>query len=129
MPTIYFSEGLSIKVIHMAAESPWSNGTVERLNGVLGKLVLEILDDVNCDTDIALAWAVAARNAYYNNSGFSPNQLVFGFNPAMPTIYNSKHLGLKKVTLSEIMAILIDAKRVEMEGFIKSIKDNEITWF
>ena len=62
---------------------------------------------------------MAVRNTYYNNSGFSPNQLVFGFNPAMPTIYNSKHLGLKKVTLSEIMAILMDAKRVAMEGFIK----------
>ena len=114
-----FSEAFSIKVIHTAAESPWSNGTVERLNGVLGKLVLKILDDVNCDTDIALAWAVAARNAYYNNSGFSPNQLVFGFNPAMPTIYNSKPPGLKKVTSSETMAKLMDAKRVAMEGFIK----------
>ena len=114
-----FSEAFSIKVIHTAAESPWSNGIVERLNGVLGKLVLKILDDVNCDTDIALAWAVAARNAYYNNSGYSPNQLVFGFNPAMPTVYNSKPPGLKKMTSSEIMAKLMDAKRVAMEGFIK----------
>ena len=71
-------KNFSIKVIHTAAESPWSNGTVERLNGVLGKLVLKILDDVNCETDIVFAWEVATRNAYYNNSGFSPNQLVLG---------------------------------------------------
>ena len=114
-----FSEAFSIKTIHTAAESPWSNGTVERLNGVLGKLVLKILDDVNCDTDIALSWAVAARNAYYNNSGFSPNQLVFGFNPAMPTVYNSRPPGLKKVTSSEIMTKLMEAKKVAMEGFIR----------
>ena len=114
-----FSEAFSIKVIHTAAESPWSNGIVERLNGVLGKLVLKIIDDVNCDTDIALAWAVAARNAYYNNSGYSPNQLVFGFNPAMPTVYNSKPPGLKKMTSSEIMAKLMDEKRVAMESFNK----------
>ena len=68
---------------------------VERLNGVLGKLVLKVLDDVDCEIDIALAWSVAARNAYYNNSGYSPNQLVFGFNPSMPNIYNSKPPGLK----------------------------------
>ena len=42
----------SIKVIHKAAESPWSNGRVERLNGVLGKLVLKILDDGIYKTDI-----------------------------------------------------------------------------
>ena len=71
-------KNFSIKVIHTAAESPWSNGTAERLNGVLGKLVLKILDDVNCETDIVFAWEVATQNAYYNNSGFSPNQLVLG---------------------------------------------------
>ena len=37
----------------------------------------------------------------------------------MPTIYNSKPPGLKKVTSSEIMAKLMDVKRVAMEGFIK----------
>ena len=42
----------SIKVIHTAAESTWSNGRVERLNGVLGKLVLKTLDDVIYKTDI-----------------------------------------------------------------------------
>ena len=114
-----FGEAFSIKLINTAAESPWSNGTVERLNGVLGKLVLKILDDVNCETDIALAWAVAARNAYYNNSGYSPNQLVFGFNPSMPDIYNSKLPGLNKITASEMIAKLIEAKRVAMEEFVK----------
>ena len=114
-----FAEAFSIKLIHTAAESPWSNGTVERLNGVLGKLVLKILDDVKCDTDIALAWAVAARNAYYNNSGYSPNQLVFGFNPSMPNIYNSKPPGLKKVSTSEMIAKMTEAKRVAMEAFVK----------
>ena len=81
-------EAFNINVITTAAESPWSNGICERLNGVLGDLVMKVLDDAKCDIQIALAWAVAARNAYDNNSGFSPNQLVFGFNPAIPNIYN-----------------------------------------
>ena len=31
----------------------------------------------------------AARNAFLNKSGYSPNQLVFGFNPHFPNIYDS----------------------------------------
>ena len=92
---------------------------MERLNAVLGKLVLKIVDDVNCDTDIALAWAVAARNAYYNNSGYSPNQLVLGFNPSMPTVYNSNPPGLKRVSSSELIAKMNEARRVAMEEFVK----------
>ena len=37
----------------------------------------------------------------------------------MPTIYNSKPPGLKTVTSSEIMAKLMNEKRVAMEGLIK----------
>ena len=114
-----FGEAFSIKLIYTAAESPWSNGVVERLNGVLGKLVLKILDDVKCDIEIALAWAVSARNSYYNNAGYTPNQLVFGFNPSLPNIYNSKPPGLKKLSSLEMIGKITEAKRVAMEEFIK----------
>ena len=72
-----------------AAESPWSNGIVERLNGILGQSVGKIKEDVGCNVHIALAWAVAARNALDNNGGYSPNTLVFSFNPAVPNVFNS----------------------------------------
>ena len=116
---ITLSEAFSIKILNTAAESPWSNGVCERLNGVLGKLVLKILDDVNCDVQIALAWAVSARNAYYNNSGFSPNQLVFGFNPSMPDIYNSKVPGFEKVTSSDIVRKNLQAQNAAKQEFVK----------
>ena len=112
-------EAFSIKLVNTAAESPWSNGVCERLNGVLSKLVAKILDDISCELPVALAWAVSARNAYHNNSGFSPNQLVFGFNPAMPDIYNSKLPGLEKVTGSEIVRRNLEAKRIAKEAFVK----------
>ena len=41
---------------------------------MLGK----IRDDIKCDYDVALAWAVSAKNALINNNSFSPDQLVFG---------------------------------------------------
>ena len=56
-----------------AAESPWSNGVCERLNGEIGERVSRILDDTQCDIELALAWAISARNALSNKAGFYPN--------------------------------------------------------
>ena len=83
------SDIFCIQLLTTAAESPWSNGICERLNGTLGELVSKIVEDTESGVQIALAWAVAARNAFYNKSGVSPNQLVFGFNPYFPNIYDS----------------------------------------
>ena len=44
--------------------SPWSNGLVERH--------LKIKEDAKCDWEIALAWAISAKNALINNKGYSP---------------------------------------------------------
>ena len=83
------SDIFCIQLLTTAAESPWSNGICERLNGILGEIVSKIMEDTKSSIQIALAWAVAARNAFLNKSGFSPNQLVFGFNPHFPNIYDS----------------------------------------
>ena len=83
------SECFCIQLLTTAAESPWSNGICERLNGTLADIVNKIIDETNCGVQMALAWTVAARNALTNKAGMSPNQLVFGFNPAFPNIYDS----------------------------------------
>lgn len=84
------SDIFAIKLLTTAAESPWSNGICERLNSTLGEIVSKIMEDSKCGVHIALSWAVAARNAFDNKSGVSPNQLIFGFNPSFPNIYDSK---------------------------------------
>ena len=117
------SEMFNITVKTTAAESPWSNGIVERLNGVLGKLVNKILDDTNCDIRTAVAWAVAARNAFHNKSGYSPNQLVFGYNPAIPDIFTSDLPGLQNVTSSDIVKKNLEAMHKARQEFIKFESD------
>ena len=117
-------EMFNITIKTTAAESPWSNGIVERLNGVLGKLVNKIIDDTNCDVQMALAWAVSARNAFDNKSGYSPNQLVFGFNPAIPDIYNSDLPGLQNVTSSEMVRKNLNALHKARQEFTKSESDD-----
>jgi len=66
-------EAFNIKIMTTAAESPWSNGICERQNAVIGDSVRKIMADAQCDLEVALAWAISARNALTNSSGFSPN--------------------------------------------------------
>ena len=45
---------------------------------MLGLTVSKIIEETNCDLDVAFAWAVSTKNYLKNVNGFSPNQLVFG---------------------------------------------------
>ena len=119
-------ENFNIDVMCTAAESPWSNGTCERLNAVLKANVLKIREDTNCNLDTALAWAVAARNAIHNNSGFSPNQLVFSFNPNHPNIAEDSPAALEGVTSSQVVADNLNALRKSREEFVKADADERI---
>ena len=73
-----FCENLNTTIKTTAAESPWSNSMVERHNGIIGESVTKIMHDVKCSLDVALSWALSAKNSLQNFHGFSPNQLVFG---------------------------------------------------
>lgn len=114
------AENFNITVKCTAAESPWSNGTCERLNAVLGDNVQKILDDTSCDIYTALSWAVAARNALQNNHGFSPNQLVFGYNPVLPNVYINKLPALERKVESKIVADNLNALHSAREAFLKN---------
>ena len=114
-----FGETFNIKILNTAAESPWSNGTCERLNAVLGSTVNKIIDETGCKVSIALSWAVSARNALTTYSGYSPNQLVFGYNPAFPNLFQNKLPALSKVDLSEVVRKNLAAMRSARMNFVK----------
>lgn len=123
---IEFSEMFNIKLLTTAAESPWSNGIVERLNSVLGKSVSKIVSENGCSLKVALAWSVSARNALSTYSGFSPNQLVFGYNPAFPNFANDKIPALSNNTHSEIVAKNLGAMHAARQDFIKIESDAKL---
>ena len=108
----------NIKMTTTAAESPWSNGLVERHNGVLGEAVSKILE-VDCSLEVALCWAVNAKNTLLNIYGFSPYQLVFGSNPNLPSILTSKLPALEGVTSSYLIANHLNALHKAREHVIK----------
>ena len=81
---------MNFQICTTAAESPWSNGLIERHNTVLGMTVSKVMKDVNCQLEVAVAWLVSARNYLKNVYGFSPDQLVFGRNPNYPNNFGNQ---------------------------------------
>lgn len=84
------ADKMNINLKTTAAESAWSNGICERHNAVIADLVYKIQADVKCSLELAIPWAIAAKNALTNVYGFSPNQLVFGKNINFPAVYTDK---------------------------------------
>ena len=109
-----------------AAESPWSNGVCERLNCVLGISVQKLTEDTKCDVTTALAWSVAARNALHNNHGFSPNQLVFGYNPSIPNICDRNPVMLEARSNQQIVVDNMNAMTEARAEFIKNESNERI---
>jgi len=114
-----FGERFNIKMMTTAAESPWSNGVCERQNAVIADGVRKVIADTNCTVDVALAWTVSARNCLANHSGFSPNQLVFGQNPALPNVFSDKPPALEEHSSSDIVRINLTAMHAARQEFVK----------
>lgn len=115
-----FCENMNIRIQTTAAESPWSNGLVERHNAVLGLTVNKTVDDTKCDLEMAVAWAVSAKNSLKNVHGYSPNQLVFGRNTNHPCAENDKLPALENKTSSQIVADNLNTLHSARENYIKS---------
>ena len=108
-------EQFSIEVTTSAAESPWSNGIVERHNAIVGIMIEKLLADGHKLEEAAM-WAMYAKNCLANNEGFSPCQLTFGHTPNIPSILTSDlpalapTQGLFGEELQETLAIMRDVR-------------------
>ena len=80
------NEKLNIETCTTAVESPFSNGTVEGHNLIIAEAMEKTLEYEKCETEIALAWAISAKNGLQNHLEHSSNELVFGFNINTPSV-------------------------------------------
>ena len=119
-------EQLNINVKTTGAESPWSNGIVEKHNGVIGNMMEKVLSDVGCSLEVALAWCLSAKNALLNSYGYSPNQLVFGYNPNFPSVIDNKLPALQGVMSSKLIASHLNALHAARRKFIKTEADEKL---
>ena len=73
---------------------------VEHHNQIMTTTLLKVKDDIGCDYETNLSWALCAKNI--NNHGSSPSQLVFGKNTNLPNLIDNKLTAQEKLTLPDI---------------------------
>ena len=112
------SFGITVKTT--AAKSPWSNGLVEHHNLILSDMFDKILHKNNCDFDLALAWAISAKNSLSNIPRFSPYQLSIGTNPKLPSLNLSKVPPITSTPTNKTIMKNLEALHRAREAFIAS---------
>ena len=118
-------EKMNITVLTTAAESPWSNGLVERHNAVLENMLNKVLDETKCDYDTGLAWCFHAKNSLLNVDGFSPFQISMGYNPTMPVALSDRPTAYGECS-SEIVRTNLNAQQAARKAFIELENSDKI---
>ena len=77
-------------------------------------------EDGSCSVKNALVWAISAKNALHNNRGYSPNQLVFGRNPTLPSVLTDRPPALRTYTPSKLITEHLNALHLARKCFIES---------
>ena len=119
-------ENFNIKVETTPAEAPWSNGICERHNYTLTETLLKIKEDVDCSWEIALAWAINAKNSLININGFSPYQLALGHNVSLPSVFSDKITALEGLQESPTVAEHLAASHAAQKAFVLAESSKKI---
>ena len=89
-------------------------------------MLLKIKEDVKCDWETALAWAISAKNALVNNKGYSPMQIVFGRNPNLPTSLTDTLPALESKPETSIVGTHLAALQSARQEFVKAESSEKI---
>ena len=117
---IDMAEKFGITVKTTAAYSPWSNGIVERHNGLLAETLDKVLADKNCNIDLAIAWSVNAKNSLANVNGFTPYQISIGTNPRLPSLLSDRPPALTQESASETVRRNLEILHSARKAFLES---------
>ena len=85
-----------------------------------------IKQDLKCSYDVALAWAVCAKNCLINVNGFSSAQLVFGRNSSFPSTVSSGLPALESFPENGRMGLHISALYSARRAFMAVESDEKI---
>ena len=98
----------------------------EKHNAMHGLTVNKTMEEIKCDLQLAISWAVSAKNRLKNVHGFSPNQLVWGENPNFPNICDDLSPALENKTTSETVTKNLNALHWARPNYIKSESSSNI---
>lgn len=114
-----FTSKMGIELLSTAAESPWSNGLCEKTVGIIKESLIKLKEDGH-EKKEALDWAIFSKNTLSNNKGFSPNQLVFGFNGNIPTLMGEENPALYENDDNDYMRKLLNIIHKARISFIEN---------
>ena len=121
------AEQFNVEVCATAAYSPWSNGICERNHYVVDMCVQKIMEeDPKIALDVALAWAVNAKNSMQNHCGFSPIQLVLGKHPNLPSVMVNKLPAMEDAEVSESVMKHLNTLHAARRAFAKAESSERI---
>ena len=121
------AEYLGVRSSFTAARSPNQNGLNERNHAICDKMLEKMLmHDPQLSAEVALTWALTAKNTLQNVSGFSPFQIVFGKNPSLPSVYTAGPPGLEEVVMNKSVADHINALFSAREAYIAGESDRTL---
>ena len=86
----------------------------------------KVLSDVKCSLDVALAWCLSAKNSLFNSYGYSPNQLVFGYNTNFPSVLSTQLPAQNSVTSSELISSYLNSTHAATERFVETEADEKL---
>ena len=113
-------DSLGIVIKTTAEEWPWSNGLVDRQNLWLADMLDKVLEETQCDLELAIVWHVSTKNSHSNIHGFSPYQLAISTNPKLPSVINYKAPALTATPLRNITSNNLKAIHKARVAFIAS---------
>ena len=121
------AEQFNVEVCATAAYSPWSNGICERNHYVVDNCVQKMLEeDPRLDLNVALAWAVNAKNSMQNHLGYSPIQLVLGNHPNLPSVMVNQPPAFEEAEVSGTVIKHLNALHAARRAFTKAESSDRI---
>lgn len=123
----YIESLLNIDHKTTGAESPFQNGLCERNHAVTDMILSKLQAQYpTTPLPVLIKWSTMAKNSLQMWAGFSSHQLVFGVNPNLPNVLDSKTPGLEDGSYSKAYSRHVAALHTAREEFIKSEASEKI---
>ena len=104
----------------LSSENTWCDDLCEDHNRDLSKRIEKILNQTICSLNIAVTWAVNAKNCTKRIHGYTSAQLIFGFNPLLPGVNGTKPPILSNNEYSAILDEHLELQKSARKLFVKS---------
>ena len=110
-----------------AAHSPWSYGLVEKHHSVVDKTFESLCRDFpQYKKQTLIQWAITIKNSTTTATGWSPNQVIFGTNPVLPSLVEANPAMMKEEVVSRTLMENFNALNAARVRYNKALADNQV---